>query len=67
MSINAKKAKQLRRVAQLATVGLKPISRVLSASGKQKQIEISETSTRGVYLDLKNPKRIRRRHAALGR
>lgn len=64
MSINAKKAKQLRRLAEAATVGLKPLSRVLSASGKQ--IEVSERSTRGVYLDLKSPNRIRRRHASRG-
>lgn len=62
--MNAKKCKQLRRLAEAATVGLKPISRVLSASGKQ--IEVSETSTRGVYRDLKSPKRIRRRRAMRG-
>lgn len=49
--MNAKKAKQLRRLAEEATVGLKPISKILSDRGTS--IVNSPKSTRGMYRLLK--------------
>lgn len=45
--MNAKKAKQLRRMAEEATVGLRPISKILSQRGDS--IVNSPKSTRGTY------------------
>lgn len=49
--MNAKKAKQLRRIAEGVTTGMKPVSKILSDRGTS--IVNSPKSTRGAYRKLK--------------